>query len=253
MKPIVIANWKCNPTTLVEAKRLFGAVEKGIEDTKKQEIVVCPPFVYLSLINNQSSLIKLGAQDMFWENKGAFTGEVSATMLKDLGCEYVIIGHSERRQNFGETDEMVNKKVKATISAGLKPILCVGETAEQRDKGEMGKVLKKQIVSALGNVSVSKLRKSGLVIAYEPIWAIGSGKPCSPDEAMGAGIFLRKTLAALYNRNVSEKISICYGGSVNSKNAVQYITQARLQGLLVGGASLDPKEFIKIVKKVSEI
>ncbi len=222
-----------------------------MQGIKNVEVVICPPFIFLSKLRPTGSNLQLGAQDVFWENKGAFTGEVSPSMLKDLGCEYVIVGHSERRQNFGETDEMVNKKVKAVIAIGLKPILCVGETAEQRDKGEMGKVLKKQIVSALSNVSESKLRSSGLVIAYEPIWAIGSGKPCSTDDAMGVAIFLRKTLAALYSRSASEKIPICYGGSVNSKNAVQYITQARLQGLLVGGASLDAKEFVEIVKSVA--
>ncbi len=245
MKPLIVANWKMNPTTLKGAKLLFNSIKRGVKNVKNVKVVICPPFVYLPLLGGG---LALGAQNVFWENKGVFTGEISPTMLKDLGCQYVIIGHSERRRYFGEIDEVINKKIKAAISAGLNPILCVGETAEEREKGNTGKALKRQLVSALKNVSSSRLRVSGLVIAYEPIWAIGSGKPCSPDEAMGAGIFLRKCLAGLYGRGVSEKISIIYGGSVSAKNAASYITQACLQGLLVGGASLEPKEFVKIVK-----
>lgn len=258
MKTFVIANWKCNPTTQEGAGRLFTALAGGLSNFGvKAEVVVCPPFVYLpKLVDFLSvrarSQLKLGAQDLFWENKGAYTGEVSAAMLKDLGCKYVIVGHSERRQHFGETDEMVNKKIKAAISTKLIPILCVGESAPQRESGKMGKVLKTQIFAAFKNISSSKFQDSRPVLAYEPLWAIGSGKACSPDEAMGAAIFLRKCLGQLYGRSASEKTSICYGGSVNSKNAADYITQARLQGLLVGGASLDSKEFIKIVRRVVE-
>lgn len=253
MKTLVIANWKCNPTTLQGVKLLVDAIKSKVKGIKRVEVVICPPFVYLSHLLFSTSKLRLGAQDVFWENKGAYTGEVSPDMLKDLGCQYVIVGHSERRSFFGETDEMVNKKVKAAILAGLRPILSVGESLEEREKGKMGNVLKKQITSAFNNVSRSKFQVSGLVIAYEPIWAIGSGKACSPDEAMGAGIFLRRCLGALYSRALAESIPIVYGGSVKASNAASYITQARLQGLLVGGASLDIEEFVKIVKSVSEI
>ena len=248
MKPIIIANWKCNPITLTEAKRLFGSVKKGLRNVKRAEVVICPPFVYLSDIKNQASGIKLGSQNCFWEEKGAFTGEISATMLKNLGCKYVIIGHSERRRIFKETDEMVNKKIQAAIKTGLKPILCIGETREEKEQEEIASVFKKQIKTAFSGIAKSKISNSGICIAYEPIWAIGSGEACGIDEAMSAKLLIQKILISFLGKPLTSKIPILYGGSVNSKNAKDFIDGAGMNGLLIGGASLNPQEFIKIVK-----
>lgn len=251
-KPIVVANWKMNPQSLAEAKRLFDSVSKGLKDIKNTEVVICPPFIYLPLLNNGGrTSIKLGAQDVFWEKKGAFTGEISSKMLKDLGCQYVIIGHSERRRYFNETDEVVNKKLKTALATKLNPILCIGETQQERKKGKTKEILKRQLTNALEKISDFRLHTSDFVIAYEPIWAIGTGKACSPAEAKRAGDFIRSTVSNIYNQKFAENLSILYGGSVNSQNAKPYIFEADFQGLLIGGASLKAKEFIKIVKSVS--
>lgn len=215
MKPLIVANWKCNPTTLAEAKKLFNSVKRGIKNVKKVKVVICPPFVYLPILKAN------GAQDCFWENPpaggGAFTGEVSPEMLKDLGCKYVIIGHSERRRNLNETDAMINKKLKAAIIVGLKPILCIEALSQ----------LKKSLRNILGKV----------IIAYEPVFAIGTGKPCTIEKAKKMRASIKHT-------------PVLYGGSVNSQNAKEYVKKAGFQGLLIGGASLNPKEFIKIVKSL---
>ncbi len=239
MKPLIIANWKCNPTTLKEAKQLFNSVKRGIKNIRNMEVVICPPFVWLPVLRLQdsSSVIRFGGQNCFWEEKGAFTGEVSPKMLKYLGAEYVIIGHSERRGWQNETDEMINKKIKAAISAKLKPILCFGETEKERKEGKTFWVLKNQLKNALGIQPCHSV-----ILAYEPVWAIGTGISCLPKDAKRVLAFLRKKL----KRN-----RILYGGSVNSQNAKDYIEKAAFNGLLVGGASLNPKEFIQIVKNVS--
>jgi triosephosphate isomerase len=243
MKPLIVANWKCNPSNFKDAKRLFTSVTKAIKNLKNIEIVICPPFIYLPYLIELSCYTlkpKVGAQDCFWEEKGAFTGEVSAKMLKNLGCDYVIVGHSERKKYFAETNEMVNKKLKAALKAKLKPILCIGETEKEREAGRTFKVLREQLKRALNRINIQSLRD--LIIAYEPVWAIGTGKPCRIKEAMEANFFIKK---------IVKKIPILYGGSVNSKNASNYIKESKFQGLLVGGASLNPKEFIKIVKSCS--
>jgi triosephosphate isomerase len=240
MKLLIVANWKMNPENLKKAKLLFMEFKKGMKDVRNVEVVICPPFVYLSeLIASKSCDLKFGAQDCFWEEKGAFTGEISPKMLKDLGVEYVIVGHSERRKILGETDEMINKKLKAAIKAKLKPILCIGETEKERTSGKTFQVLKNQLKKALNGTSNVKLQTSNLIIAYEPVWAIGTGNPCKPEDAKEVLLFLRKIL----------KFPILYGGSVNSKNAKDYI-KIGFDGLLVGGASLDPKEFIEIIKGI---
>lgn len=247
MKPLIIANWKCNPTSLAEAKRLFDSVKRGVRNIKNAEVVICPPFHYLPVLNNVGlTSIKLGAQDCFWEEKGAFTGEISPKMIKNLGCQYIIIGHSERRKYFNETDEIVNKKLQAVLSARLNPILCIGETQQERKKGKTKEILKKQLKEALDHSTTQLLNH--LIVAYEPIWAIGTGKACSPDEAKRASDFIRSAIAKIYNQKIAKNIRLLYGGSVNSKNAKSYIQEAGFQGLLVGGASLDQKEFIKIIK-----
>jgi len=257
MKTLIVANWKMNPTTLEGAKLLFEAVKKEVKNIKKVEIVICPPFTFLSNIQYPISNIKLGAQDCFWEEKGAFTGEISPLMLKNLGCEYIIIGHSERRK-LGETDEMINKKIKAVITAKLKPILCIGETEKERRKGKTLQVLKNQLRQDLKGIENCKLESKkisssppslhcsvieNLIIAYEPVWAIGTGNPCSSKEAKKVFLFLQKFFG---------KVPVLYGGSVDSENAASYIHEANFQGLLVGGASLNPKEFIKIIKSVAQ-
>jgi len=189
----------------------------------------------------------LGAQDAFWQ-EGAFTGQVSAKMLKSLGCKYAIIGHSERRA-LGETDEMINKKIKAVISANISPVLCIGESEEERREEKTKKVLEKQLTLALKNVSKFKIQNSKFIIAYEPIWAIGTGRSCDFDTAMSMNLLIRKILADIYNRKTAQKARILYGGSVAAKNSLGYIKEARMDGLLIGGASLKAKEFVAILGK----
>lgn len=202
MKPLIVANWKMNPATLEEAKNLYDQI-------KNTGAIICPPFVYLSALRAN------GAQDCFWENVGAYTGEISPAMLKNAGVEYVILGHSERRRYQIETDEMIEKKLKASLAAGLKPILCIDKINQ----------LPKDV-------------QDGFIVAYEPLFAIGTGKPCPPEEAERTRLDIKGKV----------DVSILYGGSVNSQNARDYIKQAGFDGLLVGGASLKPQEFIDIVR-----
>jgi len=263
MKPLIVANWKCNPITLQEAKQLFNSIKRGLKKIKNAspagsrrlsfgvEVVICPPFVYLATSNKQQVTgIKLGAQNCFWEKRGAYTGEISSTMLNDLGCQYVILGHSERRRYFGETDEMINKKIKAAPLAKLNPIFCIGETKNERERGQTEKILKFQIKKGLKKISRKEIKN--LVVAYEPVWAIGTGNPCDVEEAQKMGLLIRKIVAKEYSISIAKNLRILYGGSINSKNARDYIKEADFQGLLVGGTSLDPKEFIKIVEMVSK-
>lgn len=246
---LVVANWKCNPATRQEAERLLNTVKRGAGRFKKAEVVFCPPFVWLSLFHE----CLYGAQDCYWENRGAFTGAVSPLMLKNMGCQYVILGHSERREYFNETDETVNLKIKAALKNSLKPILCVGEKerettdAEGRTVNDMGTVVKEQLEKGLAGVSRSKIKE--IVIAYEPVWAIGSGNPCLPDDALRASLFIRKTLVKIYGPGVADKVRVLYGGSVNGKNIADYVKEDRIDGVLVGGASLNASDFIKIIEK----
>jgi len=244
MKPLVVANWKCNPKSLAEAKRLFNSIKKGVQKNKKADIVICPSFVYLSLLKG----LVIGAQNCFHEPEGAYTGEISSPMLKDSGCKYVIVGHSERRKYFAETNDKVNKKLKAILKENLIPIFCVGETKEQREKGETENILKEQLEKGLKEVSGFRFQGLG-IIAYEPVWAIGTGNPCDIDESQRMLLLIRKVLSKIYNQALSRKIPILYGGSVKSDNAKGYIKEAGFNGLLVGGASLKADEFIKIVKE----
>lgn len=218
-KPFIVANWKMNPASLKEAEVLFNSVGKGIEKIKNIEVVICPPFVYLgaSAFAKGYGGLAFGSQDVFWEDSGAFTGEVSALMLKELGVKYVIIGHSERRKHFKETNEMIEKKLQAALRVGLKPILCIDKIS--------------QIPQNIKNT----------IIAYEPLFAIGTGKACSEQKARKMRVAINK---------IAKKAPVLYGGSVNAKNAKNYIKEAGFQGLLVGGASLKPKEFIDIIKNV---
>jgi len=249
MKNIIVANWKCNPITQKEARALFEEIKKGIKNVKA-EAVICPPFVYLSLLKGLS----LGAQNVYFKEKGDFTGEISALQLRDLKIGYVIIGHSERRKYFNETDAQINKKIKKALSAKLKIILCVGENKKERgsDKKEAGslqtkaEVLEGQITEDLESVTSKEIKN--IIIAYEPVWAIGTGDNCSVDETMSSVLFIRKVISKLYNRGIADNMKILYGGSVKSDNSESYIKNTGANGLLVGGASLNAKEFIKIVK-----
>jgi len=249
MKLLVIANWKMNPPSVDEAKKLFNSVKRKARKTKNVEVVVCPPFVYLSDLQPRSSKPKLGAQDCFWKEKGPYVGEISPVMLKDLGIKYVILGHSSRRNLFAETDKIINQKIKAALSARLNPIFCIGETEEERNKDQTQRVLKSQIEEGLKKISKKEIQK--ITIAYEPVWAIGSGKPCDVGEAQKMYLLIKQTMARKYSLLTAERIRIIYGGSVNSKNARPYIKEAHFQGFIIGGASLDSKDFLKIIKSIS--
>jgi triosephosphate isomerase len=228
----IVANWKCNPGTVVEAKKILNGYAKSIKKTKKAAAVACPPACYLGLAKEiLKGGVALGGQNCHWE-AGAFTGEMSAEQLAGAGCKYVIVGHSERRQKFGETNESANKKIKAVLAAGLLPILCVGETREERIAGNITDAVERQVKEGLADVAAP------VIIAYEPVWAIGTGQACSAEEA--------KVVRQFIINITSEKIPLLYGGSANSKNAASYLREAGYDGLLVGGASLDPKEFAGI-------
>ena len=238
MKKFIVGNWKMNPQNLAEAKKIFYFVKRKLKKMpqifKKIEVIICPPFVFIPLLKAKNSKIKLGAQNVFWKEKGAFTGEISLLMLKDLKVEYVILGHSERRRYFGETNETINRKLKIVLREGLRAILCIGETKEERDSKKTFKVLKKQIERALFGIKNFK----NLILAYEPIWAIGTGNPCKPEQAKEVLGFIKKKL---------KNIPVLYGGSINLKVAKDYINVG-FDGLLIGGASLRPKEFVEICK-----
>lgn len=244
-KILIIANWKMNPQTLNEAKVIFEIAKKAAKENQNAEIVICPPFIFLADLTKHlkgASSFQLGGQNCSWEQQGAYTGEISPLMLKTLGCSYVIIGHSERRCFLNETDEMINKKIKAALKAGLKPVLCVGE----KEGEDVGLVIERQLKEGLKEVD--DVRVKNIIIAYEPVWAIGSGRACSTDDAMKAVLLIKKNLTKLYARNLAEKVKILYGGSVSSKNADVYIKKVGMDGLLVGGASLNTSEFLRIIK-----
>jgi triosephosphate isomerase (TIM) len=245
--PIIAGNWKMNKT-VSEAIDLVRELRRLVIDVEKVEMVVCPPFVALSSVAETLSgtKIKVGAQNLYFEEKGAYTGEVSASMLTGL-CEYVIIGHSERRQYFGETDESVNKKVKVALAHGLKPIVCVGENLRQYEANETGAVVSSQIKSGLIGLTVEQLKS--IVIAYEPIWAIGTGKA-----ATGAGansvvsINIRGPLSELFGESIAQATRVQYGGSVTPGNIAEFMTMPEIDGALVGGASLKATDFAEIIK-----
>jgi len=243
----IAGNWKMN-TTVDEAVALAKGV---VEETKGRgddvEVAVCPPYVNLAAVAQaiKGSGIKLGAQDVHWEASGAYTGKVSVAMLKSVGVEYVIIGHSEQRQYFGETDESVNKKVKAVIAGGLKPIICVGELLSERENGFTEKVVEKQVVGAYKDLSKEDAAKT--VIAYEPVWAIGTGKTATPEQAEDVHSFIRKLLEKLYDKSFAQEIIIQYGGSMNPKNAKELLAKENVDGGLIGGASLKPDQFKGVV------
>jgi len=252
--PFVAGNWKMN-TTVTEAEELVYDILDTLDRIKGVEKVLCPPFVSLAAINMmlQGSSIKLGAQNMHFEIKGAYTGEISSLMLREL-CEFVILGHSERRWYFGETGEMVNKKVKAALNQGLKPILCVGERLEENETGRTEEVVREQVTTALNGIKPTVLSVAkNLVVAYEPVWAIGAGKAASGKQAAATIKLIRSILAELWNKDIAQSLRILYGGSVTSNNIVEFISQPEIDGALVGGASLKAEEFLSIVNQTAEI
>jgi triosephosphate isomerase (TIM) len=245
-KRIVAGNWKMFKT-VPEAVALASAVKEALPSGCSTEVIMCPPFVNLTSVAAAiaNSPVKLGAQNMYWEERGAFTGEVSADMLKSAGCQYVILGHSERRQYFGETDATVNKKIKRALLSGLIPIVCVGETLEQRKAGDTEKVVGEQVKGCLADINAEQAQT--LVVAYEPVWAIGTGVTATTEQAQEVHRFIRTLLASMYNETVAQAIRIQYGGSMKPENAGQLLSQADIDGGLIGGASLDAASFIKIV------
>ncbi len=246
-KPIIAGNWKMN-NTIAGTKALLTELIPLVKNEKKTEIVVCVPYTNIATAVEltKGTNIKVGAENVHWAEKGAFTGEISADMLVELGVEYVIIGHSERRQYFGETDATVNQRVKAALAKGLKPIICVGETLEQREKNRVKSVLKKQTDGALAGLTVEDL--ANVVIAYEPIWAIGTGKTATAQDANDTIKIIRNRVAKLYDRKTANKLRIQYGGSMNAKNAAELMAMPQIDGGLIGGASLKAIDFSIVVK-----
>lgn len=244
-KPIIAGNWKMNMTP-ADAETLVSALIPLVKDAKC-DVVVCPPYVDLSVVSRlvKGTNIHLGAQNIHWAAKGAFTGEVSADMLKAFGVEYAIIGHSERRQYFGETDEGVNARAKAALAAGITPIICVGETLEQRESGVTAAFVSSQAKAALAGMSEEDVKS--LVIAYEPIWAIGTGKTATADDANATIGVIRRAVAEAFSQAVADEVRIQYGGSMNPKNASELMAMPEIDGGLIGGASLKAEDFSKVV------
>jgi len=235
--------------TVQESIDVAIALKRKFYTFSEADIVICPPFTALSKVSDviMDSSIMLGAQDMYWEREGAFTGEISAAMLKDAGCRYVIIGHSERRHIFGESDEDVNKKIQVAIKHGMVPIMCIGEKIEERDSGMTFEVLEKQLTRGLKNLAKDDVMR--IIIAYEPVWAIGTGRTATPQQAQEAHRFIREFIQRLYDKEASSKMRIQYGGSVKPENIAQLMVQEDVDGALVGGGSLDANSFIEIVQK----
>jgi triosephosphate isomerase len=246
--PIVAGNWKMNTTAQTARDLAEGIKAAGLDATMGVEQVLCPPFVYLPLVAEivRGTSLNVGAQDMHWEEKGAFTGEVSAMMLRDF-CTHVIIGHSERRQYFGETDETVRRKLQAALATGLIPIVCVGETGEERNAGRTQDVLKRQVHGALQGLTLPPI----VVIAYEPVWAIGTGVAATSQDANDAIAFIRGEVAALQGASTADSVRILYGGSVSPANIAELVAQPEVDGGLVGGAALVAQSFADMVRAIA--
>lgn len=247
-KMVIAGNWKMHGE-LNETVNLISGIKNLLEDYDlKCDVIVAPPFTSLETANTlvKDSQIKLSAQNMHFEDKGAFTGEISHSMLKSVGCEFVILGHSERRSIFGETDEIINKKIIKALSVGLNPIFCIGETLEEREANITGKIVETQIRKGLENVSESDLAK--IIIAYEPVWAIGTGKVATPEQAQDVHYFIRNLISQMYSKEAAENLTIQYGGSVKPDNAAGLLSKPDIDGALVGGACLKADSFVGIIK-----
>jgi triosephosphate isomerase len=245
-RPILAGNWKMNMTA-TQARELASKLIPLVSGAKDRDILLGPPFTALYAVADaiKGTNIGLAAQNLHWEDKGAFTGEISADMLLDSGCKYVIIGHSERRQYFGETDETVNKKVKQALKKGLLPILCVGETLAEREAGRLNDIISRQVTGGLKDISAEDMKK--MVIAYEPVWAIGTGKTATPEQANEVHGLIREKVKTLYSADIAEGLRIQYGGSVTPENVSQLMAKPDIDGALVGGASLKPESFAALV------
>jgi triosephosphate isomerase len=245
--PLIAGNWKMYKT-IGEAVELVEALLRDLGDTSDREVLVCPPFTALHALSSllQETPIRLGAQDTHYELQGAFTGAISPLMLKDVGCHYVLVGHSERRQIFGEGDELINRKLRAALANTLRPILCVGETKPQRDAGEAERVVVEQVRAGLAGVGIEALEQ--LVIAYEPVWAIGTGDTATPADAQAMHATVRHTIAELYDQASADRLRIQYGGSVKPDNVDELMSQPDIDGALVGGASLKADSFLRIIQ-----
>lgn len=245
MKPLIVANWKCNPSTLKEGEELVKEIEEGINGFNSAEVVICPPFVFIPFLIQRSDLL-FGAQNCFSEDKGPFTGEISIKMLEEVGVKYVIVGHSERRNTFKETSEEINLKLLRALDSSITPILCIGESREERQSGKTFNVLTEQLEKCL--LGVSKDNSSKIILAYEPVWAIGTGESANISDIGEVRVFIREFLSNKFGKENCEKIRILYGGSVDSNNIHSFIAEARMNGALVGGASLKANEFLKLIK-----
>ncbi|ADG70974.1 triose-phosphate isomerase [Brachyspira murdochii] len=250
-RKLIAGNWKMNNSNK-EALELVNQLKNLVKDVKDRDIMIAPTFTCLSDVHNavKGSNIKLGAQNLYFEEKGAFTGQISADMLLAVGCEYVIVGHSECRDIFGEKDELINKKVKRALDKNLIPVLCVGEHLEEREKGITSDIVSSQTKEAFKGLSEAEAKK--VVIAYEPVWAIGTGKTATPQDADEVHKTIRETLKSLYNESVAEGMIILYGGSVNEKNADDLLNMPNIDGALVGGASLVADKFARIVNYIAK-
>ncbi len=246
-KTIIAGNWKLNKTA-TETKELTEGLKELLKDITEVDMVICPPFTSLNAASEiiKDSPIALGAQNMFWEENGAFTGEISASMLKDAGATFVILGHSERRQFFGETNETVNKKLKSALAAGLNPIVCVGENLEQRESNKTFDIVKNHVQNSLAGLSNEEMKKT--IIAYEPVWAIGTGKTATKEQAQEVHQYIRKLFGEVFDEETASVVRIQYGGSVKPDNAAGLISQPDIDGALVGGASLKVDSFTQIIK-----
>ncbi|NLH38581.1 MAG: triose-phosphate isomerase [Elusimicrobia bacterium] len=249
--PMIAGNWKMHLTTF-EAMELAAAIKNGISTDLNREVLIAPSFTNLQVVKKaiSGSKILLSAQNMCWEEKGAFTGEVSPLQLKDIGCDYVIIGHSERRKIFYETDDMLNKKVKSALKNGLKIIFCIGETIEERENQQTYNVLKTQVNNGLKDITDFEM--SNLVIAYEPVWAIGTGRTATPEQAEDAHIFIRREIERIFNKHISESIRILYGGSVKAENIDDLMACKNIDGALVGGESLKAEKFLRVINYMTK-
>ena len=246
-RSIIAGNWKMH-RTLAEAESLVKSLLLELTDLSDVDVVLCPPFTSLAKVADlvSKTQIRVGAQDMHWEKEGAFTGEISATMLRDVFCRYVILGHSERRQYFSETNAIVNRKARAALAASLRPIVCVGETLDQREKEDFKAILRTQVQESLDEIFGDEAEE--VVVAYEPVWAIGTGRTATPAQAQEVHALIRATLSDMMGTKLAAKIRIQYGGSVKPANAVEILGQPDIDGALVGGASLDARSFAAIVK-----
>jgi triosephosphate isomerase len=246
-RPFIAGNWKMNQS-IFQATDLAKALAEGLADVRDRDIMVSPPFLAVPAVAGAlaGSNISVGAQDVYWEEEGAFTGEVSPGMLKDAGCSHVIVGHSERRQYFGETDETVNRKVMAVIQSGLTVVMCLGETLEERDSGEALKTIGRQLKEGTRNLTTALPDR--FVLAYEPIWAIGTGRTASPEQASEAHAFLRRSFGEIFGEGSADSLRILYGGSVKPANISELMAKEDIDGALVGGASLKADSFVDIVK-----